>query len=148
MITTTYLRCSPRICRPFSVSAKQVLHPQDETIVQGCQYKRDDYTNVTDKIVTFVGRNLHTTPCHPLSLIRQRIVDYFYKRFVNKRGNPLFSVYDNLSPAVSVEQNFDSLLIPEDHVSRSKSDCYYLNRKQLLRAHTTAHQTELVSYPL
>lgn len=63
-------------------------------------------------------------------------------------GNPIFSVYDRLSPVVTVGQNFDSLLIPETHVSRSKSDCYYVNKKHLLRAHTTAHQSELVGMGL
>jgi phenylalanyl-tRNA synthetase alpha chain len=49
-----------------------------------------------------------------------------------------------LSPIVSVESNFDSLLIPQDHVSRSKSDTYYLNKETVLRCHTSAHQTFLL----
>ncbi|CAH2057152.1 unnamed protein product, partial [Iphiclides podalirius] len=32
----------------------------------------------------------------------------------------------------------------EDHPSRAKSDCYYINNKTLLRAHMTAHQIELL----
>lgn len=108
------------------------------------KYEKDDMTNITPKIKSYVGKNLHTQKNHPLSLIRQRIVNYFYKSYLNSNGNPLFSVYDNLLPIVSVEQNFDNLLIPKDHPSRSKSDCYYLNRKYLLRAHTTAHQTEFI----
>jgi phenylalanyl-tRNA synthetase alpha chain len=43
-----------------------------------------------------------------------------------------------------VKQNFDNLLIPPGHESRKKSDCYYINRDYLLRAHTTAHQSELI----
>lgn len=107
-------------------------------------YERDEYTNITDKILSYIGRNLHTAPKHPLSLVRQRIVNYFYSKFVGSRGTPQFSVYTNLSPVVTVQQNFDSLLIPPDHVSRRKSDCYYVNRENLLRAHTTAHQSELI----
>lgn len=45
---------------------------------------------------------------------------------------------------MTVEENFDSLLVAKDHVSRSKNDCYYVNREYLLRAHTTAHQSELI----
>lgn len=45
---------------------------------------------------------------------------------------------------MTLEENFDSLLVPKDHVSRSKNDCYYINRDYLLRAHTTAHQSELI----
>lgn len=136
------LKSDNSFVKTLSTSAK----PQKEncTVIQGKQYKCDDYTNVTDKILKTVGTNLHTRSQHPLSLVRQRIVNYFYKSFANNRGNPLFSVYDNLSPIVTVEQNFDSLLVPRDHPSRNKSDCYYLNRNQLLRAHTTCHQTDLI----
>lgn len=70
---------------------------------------------------------------------------YRYKTY---RGNPLFSVYDQLSPVVSLEQNFDSLLVPQDHPSRKKSDSYYLNSEFMLRAHTSAHQVELIKMGL
>lgn len=116
-----------------------------ETTVQNTSYKRDDWTNITPRILSHVGKNLHLQKHHPLNLIHQRIVDYFYKVFTNTRGNPVFSAYSSLPAVVSVDQNFNSLLIPEDHPSRSKSDCYYLNKDYLLRAHTTAHQTELIN---
>ncbi|KAG8197302.1 hypothetical protein JTE90_007548 [Oedothorax gibbosus] len=67
-----------------------------------------------------------------------------YGSFLNRRGNPLFSVYDKLSPVVTVQQNFDSLLVPKDHVCRNKSDSYYINSEYLLRPHTSAHQNELI----
>nr|CAD7438004.1 unnamed protein product [Timema bartmani] len=95
-----------------------------------------------------VKRNLHIQPYHPLSFIRQNIVSFLYKKFVGRTGNPIFSVYDNLSPVVSVEQNFDSLITPATHPSRDKSDCYYINHKYLLRGHTTAHQSELINMGL
>ncbi|XP_066600545.1 probable phenylalanine--tRNA ligase, mitochondrial [Prorops nasuta] len=107
-------------------------------------YETDNFTNVTPKILTKLGKNLHTTQNHPLSLVRQRIVNYFYSQFKNKNGNPLFSVYDNIIPIVTTEQNFDSLLVPKNHPSRNKNDCYYINQNTMLRAHTTAHQTELI----
>lgn len=81
---------------------------------------------------------------HPLSTLRERIVRYMYRKFANSRGNPIFSVYDNLSPVVTVKQNYDSLLVPAEHPSRKKSDAYYLNGDRLLRAHTSAHQCELM----
>lgn len=104
------------------------------------QYERDSWTNLTPKITSHLDRNLHLQHNHPLSIIRKRIVKYFYGAYLSPRGNPLFSVYDNISPVVSTEQNFDNLLIPKDHPSRAKSDCYYINKDYLLRAHTTAHQ--------
>ncbi|XP_064075021.1 probable phenylalanine--tRNA ligase, mitochondrial [Vanessa tameamea] len=107
------------------------------------EYRTDEYTNITPKILSYLNRNLHLKKDNPLSLVRQRIVNYFYSSFTHG-GNPIFSVYDNVSPVVSTKQNFDDLLIPEDHPSRAKSDCYYINSTTLLRAHMTAHQSELL----
>lgn len=76
--------------------------------------------------------------------MRQRIVNFYYKEYSSPKGAPLFSVFDRISPIVSVNQNFESLLIPKDHPSRAKSDCYYINREYMLRAHCTAHQVELL----
>merc|ERR1719411_183229 len=61
---------------------------------------------------------------------------------------PLFSVHEDLSPIVTIEQNFDSLLVPNDHVSRAKSDSYYVNKEYMLRAHTSAHQRDLIKMGL
>lgn len=133
LISTFILR------RTFSTAAKSVATIQ----VNDKQFVADDYTNVTPKILSYLNRNLHLQKSNPLSLVRQRIVNYFYSSFT-LRGNPEFSVYDNLSPIVTTKQNFDDLLIPLDHVSRAKSDCYYINRGTLLRAHMTAHQSELL----
>ncbi|XP_066539124.1 phenylalanine--tRNA ligase, mitochondrial isoform X1 [Hoplias malabaricus] len=112
--------------------------------VLGHVHPRDDITNVTAKILSMVGRNLHNQAHHPLWLIKERIKDHFYRSYFSRSGTPLFSVHDTLSPVVTVEQNFDSLLIPADHPSRKKGDNYYLNRTHMLRAHTSAHQKELV----
>lgn len=111
--------------------------------VLGHAYQRDDITNVTPKILAKVGRNLHNQSHHPLWLIKERIKAHFYSAYTCG-GTPVFSVHDNLSPVVTVEQNFDSLLIPPDHPSRKPGDNYYLNRTTMLRAHTSAHQRELV----
>ncbi|KAG9479288.1 hypothetical protein GDO78_012779 [Eleutherodactylus coqui] len=110
----------------------------------GRQFPRDDYTNITSKILSLVGKNIHNQKYHPLWLIKERIKEHFYKEFVGRFGNPLFSVYDNLSPVVTTEQNFDKLLIPLDHPSRRKGDNYYLNKTHMLRAHTSAHQWDLM----
>lgn len=108
------------------------------------KYESDDFSNLSPKICSYIGRNIYLQKSHPLSLIRQRITNYFYQEYTNPKGSPLFSVYDSLSPIVTTKQNFDSLLIPENHPSRAKSDCYYLNREYLLRAHCTAHQVDLL----
>ncbi|CAG9804692.1 unnamed protein product [Chironomus riparius] len=112
--------------------------------LQNNKYESDDYFNLTPKILSYLDMNLHLKKHHPLSIMRQRIVNFFYKEYANPKGTPLFSVFDRLSPIVSVNQNFESLLIPKDHPSRAKSDCYYINRGYMLRAHCTAHQVELL----
>lgn len=114
-------------------------------LVKGKHFQKDEWSNVSPKVLSQLGRNLHLQQGHPLFLIKQRIVNFFYKRFVGSRGNPIFSVHENFDPVVTVKQNFDSLLIPKDHPSRNKSDCYYINSDYLLRAHTTAHQAELIA---
>ena len=41
-------------------------------------------------------------------------------------------------------QNFDEVLVPPDHVSRSPNDTYYIDPDTVLRCHTSAHQCELL----
>ncbi len=53
-------------------------------------------------------------------------------------------IFDDLSPIVTIEQNFDQLLVPLDHVSRRPSDTFYVDGERLLRCHTSAHQNELL----
>lgn len=129
-------RCLSSTAKPQKV--------QEPLLINGVTYKRDDWTNLKPRIKSYMNRNIYLQEHHPLSIIRKRIVDYFYKSFITNRGNPLFSVVDNLSPIVTLEQNFDSLLIPDDHISRQKSDSFYLNRDYMLRAHCTAHQVDLL----
>ena len=147
----------PRICRTifksYSTSAEKPIvegiRPEEPIFtVYDKTYKKDDYTNITPRISSFIGRNLHNREHHPLCLVKQKITNFFYENFIGRTGNPTFSVYDEIKPVVSVAENFDSLLVPPDHVSRSKSDSYYLNKEFLLRSHTTAHQAELISMGL
>ncbi|CAG2057854.1 unnamed protein product [Timema podura] len=135
-------------CRVNAPNGKNKDEIGGKITVCGGTFQRDDWTNISPKILSYLGRNLHIQPYHPLSFIRQNIVSFLYKKFVGRTGNPIFSVYDNLSPVVSVEQNFDSLITPATHPSRDKSDCYYINHKYLLRGHTTAHQSELINMGL
>lgn len=115
-----------------------------ETVFDKQNFPKDDWTNINQKILSFTDRKLHLQKYNPLCHIKRRIVDFMYKEFPSRTRSPLFSVFDDLSAAVSLEQNFDSLLIPKDHPSRKKADCYYLNKDFLLRAHTSAHQVQLI----
>ncbi|XP_054841504.1 phenylalanine--tRNA ligase, mitochondrial isoform X1 [Eublepharis macularius] len=118
--------------------------PANTVELLGKPYLPDDYSNVTKKILSKVGKNLHNQHHHPLWLIKERMKDHFYKQYQGRFRTPLFSVYDDLPPVVTVEQNFDRLLIPEDHPSRKKGDNFYLNHTHMLRAHTSAHQWDLI----
>lgn len=131
-----------RNCLSTHISFPQPQINHGSVEILGRVYQRDHMTNVTAKILSMVGRELHNQRRHPLWIIKERIKEHFYS--LNRTGTPLFSVHDNLSPVVTVEQNFDSLLIPKDHPSRKKGDNYYLNQTHMLRAHTSAHQRELV----
>jgi len=118
-----------------------------EHIIEGVSYPTDSKTNVSPKIISLMNRKLHLKDRHPLNFIQKRIADFMYSRYRGPRG-PLFSLHDGLSPVVTLKANFDSLLVPEDHVSRKTSDSYYLNSTHMLRAHTSAHQTELIGMGL
>ena len=77
-------------------------------------------SNVTADVLAKVGRRLHLQASHPLSLIRQRVVEYFSRTFPTPSS--AFAVYDSLHPQVSVQQNFDDLLVPPQHPSRRMTD--------------------------
>lgn len=129
---------------PVNLCRKIKLQENDYIHLWGTNYLRDDFTNVSPHLLSFVSRNLHNQKNHPLNILKRRIIRYIYGTYVNRRGNPLFSVYDKLLPVVNTYQNFDSLLVPQNHPSRKKSDSYYINSQYLLRPHTSAHQNELI----
>jgi len=131
-----------------TVSIKSPDTTENTTIVNNVSYSKDHMSNVTPKILSHLDRHLHLQKHHPLNLIKQRIVNYMYERYKQNRGMPTFSVHEQIPPVVTLDQNFDSLLVPKDHVSRTKSDSYYLNSSHMLRAHTSAHQSDLIKMGL
>ena len=76
-----------------------------------------------------------TNPTHPLSLLSTRVAHLLAPK----------QVFSNLPPIVSAHANFDSLLIPKSHPSRLTSDTYYVDSNTVLRTHTSAHQSHLLS---
>ena len=96
--------------------------------------------NIPDSILTKVERKLHLNPNHPICIIKEHIYKYF-----DSLSDYNFKEYDDLSPYTDTTDNFDRLLIPKDHSSRSKSDTYYVTEYIVLRTHTSAHQNELFS---
>lgn len=107
--------------------------------------ERDSFSNITDRILNLVGKGLQNNPKHPLGILNTRIQNHFKAISSSDGGFRNFDIYSNLPQVVSTEQNFDQLLIPKDHVSRSPHDSYYINKNYMLRTHTSAHQHDLLS---
>lgn len=131
MFFSLFPRLSPKRLLPLRRCHSLVdTRPKDVSIC-GKTYLTDDWTNVTPRILSLIGKRLYDTPHNPLQLISAGLTEHF---------SDSFDQFEYPSPVVTVEDNFDSLLIPKDHISRGKSDTYYVNSKHLLRCHTSAHQ--------
>lgn len=119
---------------PFAIilSGVEIEFKTNGIQVNDTTYNRDDWTNVTPTVLSKMERKLHLQPRNPIGIIRQLIEDHFQD----------FTTFNNVSPIVTTQQNFDDLLIPKDHPSRTKSDNYYFNKDTVLRAHTSAHQLQ------
>lgn len=74
-----------------------------------------------------------------MGILKDAIYGYFDANFEGK-----FVKFDDLCPIVTVQENFDDVLVPADHVSRSFNDTYYVDSQHVLRCHTSAHQAELL----
>lgn len=103
----------------------------------------DDSCNISPSIASKVGANLHLQKHHPLNIIKSKIEQYFHELHTTK-GHPKYSFFDSLSPVVSVQNCFDDMLVPQDHVSRRPTDTYYVNPRTVLRAHTSAHEVPML----
>jgi len=88
--------------------------------------------NTPSTILAAIPRRLHLQPDHPLTITRKLIESRF----------PGYKTHNDLFPIVTTGQNFDSLGFPLDHVGRSRTDTYYLNKNTVLRTHTSAHQAD------
>lgn len=99
-------------------SARHDFQLHQRVDILGQKFETDNMTNITPSILNRIGKSLHNQEHHPIHLIRNRIQHYFYSKFVSRTGKPIFAVLDNLSPIVTLKQNFDSLLVPADHPSR------------------------------
>ncbi|KAL8723066.1 MAG: hypothetical protein Q9225_000537 [Loekoesia sp. 1 TL-2023] len=103
--------------------------------IDGKTYQTDSWTNVPLSVLSLLPRRLHLQPSHPVSLTRELIESRF--------PSSTYAYYNNLSPVVTVAQNFDSLGFPADHPGRNRSDTYYINKDTVLRTHTSAHEAEI-----
>jgi len=94
--------------------------------------------NIPTHIISKVGQNLYKKSGHPIKIIKDHILKYFTTL------NRNFKCFENLDPKISTIYNFDKLLIPLNHPSRSLSDTYYFDESTVLRTHMTAHQVKIL----
>lgn len=107
--------------------------------ILGERYNVDAWTNLTPKILDLASRKIYQQANNPLQLISERI-RHFFRQNESRDIGYNYDEFDYPLPVVTTHDNFDSLLIEKNHVSRSKSDTYYVNANHLLRSHTSAHQ--------
>jgi len=125
---------------PARTRAASLLSP-GTTITREMVVQEDNPdNNVTDIIFQKIGVNLHHRPNHPLGILRGLIQGYFANEV---KGD--FNFFDDLPPIVTTKMNFDDVLVPSDHVSRSYNDTYYVDKDTVLRCHTSAHQRQMLN---
>jgi phenylalanyl-tRNA synthetase alpha chain len=114
--------------KSYSTSSKP------ELVILNKKYPTDEWANISPSIIALTDRKLHLNESHPIGILR--------KMFENQlAGLGGYTFYNEFGPVVSKYENFDVLGFPEDHVGRSKTDTYYINRETLLRTHTSAHES-------
>ncbi|KAH9526202.1 phenylalanyl-tRNA synthetase, mitochondrial [Dermatophagoides farinae] len=98
------------------------------------EYRTDEWTNIPNKVIDLIERPdpLYKTLGNPIYLIAESLRQHYND----------FECFHYPDPVVTTWQNFDSILVPSNHVSRSKADTFYVDRQHVLRSHTSAHQSE------
>ena len=122
-----------RSCYPF-VRKCSISRLSTENILKIIQ-SGHPYNNISKTCLDKVGRSLHLQENHPLNTIKI-IVENYCNEYASTRGQSTFALYDSELPIVDTKSCFDDLLVPPDHVSRSRSDTYYVDDKTVLRTHT------------
>jgi len=125
--------------------------PRDQVLTQ------DPSNNVTEYIYDKMGANLHMRPDHPLGIVKAAIYGYFddggaaaacaaapHGGSASPSAPPPYAKHDGRHPVVTSRANFDEVLVPADHVSRSPNDTYSVSPETVLRCHTSAHQAEIL----
>eukprot|EP00894_Picocystis_sp_ML_P005386 jgi/Pico_ML_1/55903/g1517.t1 len=102
---------------------------KDDRIVQEDLITGRPDNNVTEHIVEKLGAQLHLRENHPLSILRSAIEEWFAQEHDGK-----FRCFNDLPPLVTTKANFDDVLVPADHVSRSMNDTYYVDANTVWKA--------------
>ncbi|MBN2015310.1 hypothetical protein JW766_00565 [Candidatus Dojkabacteria bacterium] len=76
---------------------------------------------------------------HAIKLLYLEIREYMKKHHPDSE----VLVY-RLNPIVNIEDNYDKLLIPKDNTSRSSTYTHYVDKKRMLRTHTSAKMLDIL----
>jgi len=85
--------------------------------------------NIPPSILEKTNRMLYRMSNHPISIVKEKVFEYFSDLVRIEIENPI----------VSVENNFDRLRVPLNHPSRRMTDTFYKNDKEVLRTHMTSY---------
>lgn len=72
--------------------------------------------NIPQSILDKKCYRLHNITGNPICLIKEKIYHFFNKIHTNNN----FKTFDDLNEVVTIENNFDLLLIPKNHPARQK----------------------------
>ncbi|PUU73491.1 hypothetical protein B9Z19DRAFT_1162990, partial [Tuber borchii] len=75
--------------------------------LEGRHYPIDERTILPSYISSALHRKLHLQPSHPPPITRHLFESHF--------SDLTYEYHNNLSPIVSIHQNFNSLVFPIDH---------------------------------
>lgn len=118
---------------PAIVSEAELLGDRSKTVhnfyPSNSSEPEHTMNNIPPSIIDKIGKGLYKSPNHPLTIIKEKIFNYF---------DDLARI-EIETPYVSVEDNFDHLRVPQDHPSRRLTDTFYQNEDTCLRTHMTCY---------
>lgn len=103
-------------------AAREALLKQAELSAKLSQEKID---------VTLAGRHLQFGSKHPVTRVKERVIELFQQMGFQVAGGP--EIEDDY-------HNFTALNIPADHPARAMQDTFYLQGDRVLRTHTSPVQ--------
>lgn len=98
----------------------------------------DDIKNQMNSRLALAGE------CHPIGKMMLECKTACRTKMETLGWQNVFEPADMGDPIVSTAQNFDSLLIGQNHTARRESDTYYISKTSLLRTQMLAHLKETI----
>lgn len=69
-----------------SADADKKTHSDNFTVINGKEYPKDEFTNITPRVISALNRKLYQQTNHPLCIIKRvSIVNCYFKFYVFKK---------------------------------------------------------------